>query len=72
MVGPHAEQQKVRDCKGKYVAFYFRHVEFVVPPGRRKHLTIIKEVGNIKYALFKRESNCSTGMLNNLAQVRAR
>lgn len=42
MAGPHAEQENTKDYRGKYAAFYFRHVEFVVPPGRRKHLTIIQ------------------------------
>lgn len=28
MTGPHAEQENIRDYRGKYVAFYFRHVEF--------------------------------------------
>lgn len=33
---PRAKQENVREYRGKYSAFYFRHVEFDVPPGRRK------------------------------------
>lgn len=39
---PQAEQENIREYRGKRGAFYFRHVEFDVPPGKRKRSTIIQ------------------------------